>query len=192
MRTIRYWFTSDLHLGHHNIIRYVGRPFKDVNEMNDTLIRKWNERVQGDDIVFHAGDFCFKNSSGGKAGEGLIHKSTHYIDQLNGNIIFIKGNHDRNNSVKTIIDRIVIKYGTFFINIVHIPEHYDHNCSINFCGHIHEKWKFKRIYVPIEDKYVDLINVGVDQWNFYPVTFEEIYTVYRRWSKNIGKQEKQD
>lgn len=51
----RYW-TSDLHLGHVNIIRYCDRPFADVREMNDELIRRWNETVSSDDEVWVLGD----------------------------------------------------------------------------------------------------------------------------------------
>jgi calcineurin-like phosphoesterase family protein len=180
-----------MHLGHANIVKYCNRPFKDVQEMNEVLITKWNHRVKPGDTVFHNGDFCFKNSSGGKAGEGLIHKSTYYTSKLNGNIVFIKGNHDRNNSVRTIIDRIVIKYGPHFINITHVPENYDDNFAINFVGHVHEKWKMRRIYLPSQSEigYVDLINIGVDQWNFQPVTFEEIYNVYRAWSKTQKRKQ---
>lgn len=187
MIKIKYYFTADLHLGHHNIISYTKRPFKDVQEMNEVIITNWNNRVKPEDTVFHNGDFCFKNSAGGKTGEGLIHKSSYYTSKLNGNIVFIKGNHDRNNSVKTIIDRIVIKYGPHFVNITHIPENYDINFAINFVGHVHEKWKFRRVSNPYTNGYIDLINIGVDVWNFHPVTFEEIYNSYRYWNKQQKK-----
>ena len=56
-------FTSDLHLGHANIILTCGRNlescgenFAAVEEMNDFLIRKWNEKVKEDDIVYILGD----------------------------------------------------------------------------------------------------------------------------------------
>jgi calcineurin-like phosphoesterase family protein len=184
---VKYYWSADLHLGHANIVPYTHRPFKDVHEMNETLIKNWNSRVKPEDTVFHVGDFCFKNSAGGKSGEGMIHKASFYRDKLNGNIIFIKGNHDRNNSVKTIIDRIVIKYGPHYINCTHIPENYDSNFAINFVGHVHDKWKFRRIFTLDNEKFIDLINVGTDVWNFYPVTFEEIYNSYRSWSKHQRK-----
>jgi calcineurin-like phosphoesterase family protein len=159
--------------------------------MNEVLITNWNHRVREEDIVFHVGDFCFKNSAGGKPGEGMIHKASYYSSKLNGNIIYIKGNHDKNNSVRTVIDHIVIKYGPHYVNLVHVPENYDMNFSINFVGHVHEKWKFRRIYIPYLNRNVDLINVGVDQWGFKPMTFEEIYNVYRVWSKTQCKKPKE-
>lgn len=88
------YFTSDCHFSHGNIIKYCDRPFKDLDEMNNVLIKNWNERIKTEDTIFHIGDFCFRNSPGGKEGEGEINKAEFYRKQLNGNIIFIKGNHD--------------------------------------------------------------------------------------------------
>lgn len=189
MIKIRYWFTSDTHLGHSNIIKYCNRPFKDVYEMNEVLITNWNNRVREEDTIFVAGDFCFKNSAGGKDGEGMTHKASYYTSKLNGNKIFIKGNHDRNNSLKTIIERLVIKYGPHYVNITHIPDNYDENFAINFVGHVHEKWKFRRIQSGYYDNPVDLINIGVDVWDFQPISFEEIYNAYRRWVKDAKRRE---
>ena len=55
-----YWFTSDTHFGHKNIIEYCKRPFSSVEQMNEMLIKKWNNKVKVDDIVFHLGDFSFR------------------------------------------------------------------------------------------------------------------------------------
>lgn len=179
---MHYWFTSDFHLGHSNIIHYCNRPFKSLDEMNTTIIANHNQRVKSEDIVFYAGDFCFRNSAGGKKGEGEIYKSDHYINQLNGRFVFIKGNHDRNNSLKTIIEKLVISYGGKRINIVHNPIHADSTYSINFVGHVHNNWIFRKL----NDK-SDMINVGVDVWGFKPVTFEEIMKKYHQWKKSLHK-----
>ena len=179
---MNYWFTSDYHLGHQNIIKYCDRPFKSLLHMNRTIIKNHNERVKKDDIVFHIGDFCFRNTLGGKVGEGVITKSKEWEEQLNGQIIHIQGNHDRNNSTKTIIQKLVIKYGGKKINLVHNPAHSDINYSLNFCGHVHQLWKFKR--AEYADKITDIINVGIDVWKFRPVKFEEIMKEYYRWRNN--------
>ena len=165
---MKYWFTSDYHFGHANIIKYCNRPFKSVNEMNEKMIANHNSRVSEDDVVFFLGDFCFRNSKGGKPGEGELEKYRTYSDRLNGNIIFIRGNHDNNNSMKTCIKNAVIELGGKEMYLVHSPSDYNPEYEINIVGHVHEKWKHKKIGNTI------LINVGVDVWDFKPIDIQEI------------------
>lgn len=181
---MNYWFSSDFHLGHANIIKYCDRPFKSLKQMNETLIKRFNERVNPEDLVFFLGDFCFKNSKNSvHRGEGDIHNANYYKEKLNcKNIVFIKGNHDRNNSLKTPIERLVIRLGGKRINLVHNPAHADLNYEINFVGHVHNLFEIKRIKKGLG--YTDLINVSVDVWNFYPASFEEIMKKYYQWKKN--------
>ena len=79
------WFTSDLHFGHRNVIKFCNRPFEDEKVMGKQLINNWNETVSKDDIVFVLGDtFWFNDSRSIKK----------ILDQLNGTIYLIPGNHD--------------------------------------------------------------------------------------------------
>ncbi len=172
------WFSADDHFGHGNIIKYCNRPFKDSNDMNSSLIRNWNQRVKPEDTVFHVGDFCFQRNN-----QSL--KAEYWEKQLNGKIIHIKGNHDKNNSTKTIIERLVIRYGGKLINLVHNPEYADINYDINFTGHVHEKWSFKRIRRG--EDFTDCINVGVDVNKFMPVSFNELISKYKNWLRNSQK-----
>ena len=89
------WFTSDTHFYHSNIIGFCKRPFKNVEDMNETLIENWNRVVGQDDIVFHLGDFCL----GGSA------EWTKILDRLNGKIYLIMGNHDLKNIRQGYINR---------------------------------------------------------------------------------------
>jgi len=80
------FITSDTHFGHKNIIKYSNRPFVDKWEMDKELIRRWNEKVpERGAIVYHLGDFMFGRS-------GRAHE---ILNQLNGTIRFMKGNHDK-------------------------------------------------------------------------------------------------
>ena len=79
-------FTSDLHFGHENVIRFDGRPFSTVEEMDNELIRRWNEKVAPGDLVYVLGDFIWKSRNDDAA---------ELIRSLHGQIILIKGNHDR-------------------------------------------------------------------------------------------------
>jgi calcineurin-like phosphoesterase family protein len=97
------FFISDLHTFHKNIIQFDDRPFKDLDEMHFELIKRWNDVVSDDDIVFHLGDLSFGRSESAKW----------FVHSLNGKIHHIMGNHDR---MKDIIklDRFeaVYEYGT--------------------------------------------------------------------------------
>jgi calcineurin-like phosphoesterase family protein len=172
------YFTSDTHFGHENIIRYCNRPFKSLKEMDSTIIKNWNSKIKEEDTIFFLGDFCFRKSS--EAPEGKLFE--HYKSQLKGQIIFVQGNHDKNNGNKSIIQKIGIAYGGRKINLVHNPEFIDLRYDINFVGHVHNLWRFKRIRR--DNHIVDCINIGVDVWDFKPVTINEIMSKYIRWSKN--------
>lgn len=79
------FFTSDTHFGHARIIELCNRPFKDVSHMNAEIIRRWNNVVDSDDIVFHLGDVAL----------GPIDESLSLVSSLNGYKILVNGNHDR-------------------------------------------------------------------------------------------------
>ena len=89
--------------------------------------------------------------------------------RLNGKFIFVQGNHDNNNSLKTIITKMYLYYGGKDICMTHNPEHADPSVPFNFCGHVHEKYKIKRL-----NENSLIINFSVDVWDFYPVSFKQI------------------
>lgn len=83
------WIISDTHFNHANIIKYADRPFTTKEEMNEELVRRWNETVAPDDVVYHLGDVVF----GGKnIKEGILKR-------LNGYKILRLGNHDDRTTV---------------------------------------------------------------------------------------------
>lgn len=175
------WVTSDHHFGHVNVIKYCDRPFRTVEDMDQTMIDRWNEVVRPGDTVYHLGDFAF-----GK-GEALAE----YRRRLCGDVILIRGNHDRRSRAKLLeagFQDVVSSYAlawarpelrgaalerarlppTAAILLQHRPlenaafraSGYSHH----FCGHVHDLWATQyggRI-----------VNVGVDQWDFRPVSVE--------------------
>jgi calcineurin-like phosphoesterase family protein len=80
------WFTADTHWWHRAILKpdYSGRPFRDVEEMNEVMIANWNTLVQPTDVVFHLGDFAM---AGPKS-------ATNVARRLNGRKFIVYGNHD--------------------------------------------------------------------------------------------------
>lgn len=79
------WFTSDLHFGHKNIVKYENRPFNDVDEMNRALVDRWNRTVGPGDTVWIIGDFAM----------GKIVDNLPIAKDLNGEKLLVPGNHDR-------------------------------------------------------------------------------------------------
>ena len=173
------WFSSDLHLGHHNIIKYSNRPFKDVYHMHENFVRNFNERVKEDDTVIFVGDFCFKNSKNGKVGQGTPKTAKEWLKDYNGQWIFVKGNHDGNNSLNTPITKLYLKFGGERICVVHKPEEAEDRFRINLVGHVHHAWKIKRLY---DNSF--MYNVGVDANNYKPVNITEIIRGVNQFKKN--------
>lgn len=180
------FITGDFHLGHFNCIRYDNRPFSSLNHMNNEIIRRCNERVKDYDTIIHNGDFCFRNSPNGKLGEGVPIKSEEYIKQLKGRWIFVRGNHDRSNSVDTKIERLVLKIGGIYINICHKPDDAiiedSHYYPLNLTAHVHTTWKTKEIIK--NGKFSLMINVGATTNNFYPYSFDELKAIWDKWIHN--------
>jgi len=152
-----YWFTSDTHFNHKNIIEYCKRPFKTVEQMNEALIKKWNAKVMKDDIVFHMGDFIWKEYW------NIKHR-------LNGTVILIQGNHDEDN--RSAIKQMTITFNHKDWVLTHIPFE-EHIPDLCLCGHVHSAWKYKKYGHKI------MINVGVDVWNFEPISMKQILDFIR-------------
>ena len=83
-RDFNIFVISDTHFCHENIIKYCDRPFKNVHEMNNYMIQKWNSVVGKHDLVIHCGDVVL----------GPNDVAEKVLKQLNGRKYLIKGNHD--------------------------------------------------------------------------------------------------
>lgn len=162
------FYTSDTHFFHRNVIDYCKRPFSSVEEMNQEMIRRWNSTVNPSDTVFHLGDFSF----------GKRTLTREVLDQLHGDIILIVGNHD-SSRIRPLFKKTFLQWNTKMANQDVTLSHYPFE-DLRFPerspknerqwllhGHVHSGWKQK-------DK---MINVGVDVWDFYPVSETQIISL---------------
>ena len=165
-----YYFTADSHFGDDRLNLY-GRDllFKTSKECDEHIIKKWNETVKPDDVVFHLGDVSMTR-------EGL-----ELVKRLNGTKYLIKGNYDKADETAKyeVSDGLLLKYFDrveeyFAIKIkidetserifmVHEPEKAKEE-MFNIVGHIHGLWKVQR----------NMINVGLDAWHFCPASLDQI------------------
>lgn len=178
-------FTSDLHFGHENVLKFDNRPFADVDEMDAELMRRWNAKVGKADLVYVLGDMIWKTRNGDAAD---------LIRSLNGQIILIKGNHDRflhNAKAKALLAGVedyddicvTLEDGTprrCILSHYFIPMYNGHRYNaIHLHGHSHfteeadieidMAAKLNKMGIPNE-----IYNVGCMYWNYEPVTLDEI------------------
>lgn len=172
------WFWSDTHFGHGKIIEYCNRPFTSLIEMDLTLIRNFNERVDENDLCFFLGDFCMKKST--EASDAPQKAFDYYRNQLKcKNIIFCEGNHDSNNGTKTPIHSMVIEHGGSKIFLTHNPKHANEDYKFNYTGHCHgNRGVFNKL-----GKKSSVVDISVDCWNFFPVNINDISQEYSDWLK---------
>lgn len=156
------FFTADTHFNHRNIIEYCTRGFRTAKEMNNFIIKRWNEKVSPRDTVYHLGDFGL-DSQNGKQLAAIREK-------LNGRIILILGNHDCEISQRKWKDLIKIDE---IVTELELPDFYirhhppvKYHLSPTICGHVHNLWKI--------NKELNAVNIGVDVRNYYPLSYAEI------------------
>lgn len=193
-----YWFTSDTHFGHANIIKYTERKpwyhpedfdengkwisskvkMRRANEMDVDLIANWNRVVKPSDQVFHLGDFAFVKDA--YEGEKIVRR-------LNGQITLIKGNHDRTNMIKRmgfaathkLLEWRAPTNPPHLITMCHHPMlmwRDSHLMQWHFHGHTHG-------LLPESNDRLS-IDVGVDCWNYTPVSLEVLVERFRIKEEN--------
>lgn len=170
------WFTSDLHLSHQRTFLYEPRGFTSPEEMAEAIVERWNSVVKPEDTVYNLGDLVLNDADA----------ATPYLQALNGNQVWLVGNHDTLNKIEKITSscpRIhllgtpqtsyatVIKNGKWGFYLSHYPtcvgdfEEYKRLCCI--CGHSHTKDRW-------QDWNKMCYHVEMDAHNCYPVNIEEI------------------
>lgn len=134
-------FTSDLHFFHKNICKFSGRPWT-YEENTDKLIEIWNKNVGKGDTCWHLGDFFFVGKNKGQ-------KCRDVLEQLNGTIRCIQGNHDpydlmtdllKSGHIETLDKMKEIKINKTKVVLCHYPMvvwNQSHRGSIQLHGHCH-------------------------------------------------------
>lgn len=174
------YMSSDFHFQHHRDFIYGPRGFESAEEMNETILKNFNEILRPDDTLYVLGDICL----GGGSYENAA-KNKNLIESLNGNLKIILGNHDtlkrielyescRNVEVLGYAD--MLKYGKYHFYLSHFPtltSNWDTDKplkqrTINLCGHSHTKnrwqdWDKGPIY-----------HVELDAHANFPVSIEQI------------------
>lgn len=161
------FITSDTFLGRKNIIDIFKRPFKSLDEMNETIIEKWNSKVAKDDIVYHLGNFFWDPIT-----------ATDYIEYINGNIIMFPTQNDL--ASLELSKSHPEKMQIFSSNILELPDigivlgHYpmeDWNGKTQGTVHAHgHSLEYKTDFT--KKKRVNCIS---DYWDFYPVNIDAIF-----------------
>ena len=166
------YFTSDLHLGHKNIIKYTDRPFSNVETMNKILIDNYNDVVKQDDTVYILGDLTYRAKKT---------ETYNLIKKLNGRKILIRGNHDikyDESLFEKISDFEVIQYNRKKFCLMHDPMVSwpgSNHGSIQLHGHVHSTMHDNIINI---NNKVYRYDVGVDANNYYPVSIDDVLSIF--------------
>lgn len=158
------YYMADPHFGHAKIISICGRPYTSLDEMNEALLSNILERVGADDDLWVIGDFAYKES--GQAIKDIF-------SRIPGRKHLVPGNHD-SKRVKalpwtSVTDAIHAMNDTEKRRFVlcHYPMvtwNQSRHGVLNLFGHVHNNWAGSR----------NSINLGVDLWDFRPVTGDEV------------------
>ena len=188
-RFVNRFVISDTHFGHTNSWEKFKladgsplRPFTSTEEMDETMIERWNAKVKPTDTVYHLGDVVINK------------KYLHLVSRLNGRKILVRGNHDifgdddyynvgfeQIHGVRVFVDKFILS---------HIPLHPDcvtERFRVNVHGHLHaNQVKLSAIDMDTNatKKYIDprYLCVCVEQTDFTPLHFDEVEArILKQW-----------
>ena len=157
------FFTADTHFGDPRLLRIDKRPFRTIPEHDEVLVARWNETVTPEDEVWHLGDFA-------------LHVRRERIEELlsalNGRKHLITGNNDGPATLAAMGWESVAPYAELNLEghglvLCHYAFRTWKNMGrgwIDLHGHSHGKLK------PQTRQF----DVGVDAWDYRPVTIETV------------------
>ena len=182
------YYISDTHFRDQKIFDKCKRPFKSLEDMERTIVTKWNARVKDDDIVYVLGDIGKDDDS----------STIDIFKELKGHKHLIIGNHDhemiediKNSNVFESIKFIdLIMDGEYKVCICHYPlmdwMEFNRNGLLVY-GHIHNKTEKNGYAYKLMKEYYSTLpayNCGVDVIDFEPKTLKELITL-----KEVNKDE---
>ena len=160
------FFTSDLHLFHEGIIGHCKRPFRNVPEMDETLIQNWNAAVPANGEVFVLGDMFWR---------GDAEKCAAIMARLNGRKWLIAGNHDNFTWEEYLAmgfedarDYLELSFGWQRVVCCHYPIlewNGFYRGAWHLHGHVHGRGSHFSFRV---------LDVGVDANDYFPLPWREI------------------
>jgi calcineurin-like phosphoesterase family protein len=187
---------SDLHFNSENIIKYCNRPFANADVARDEMIRRWNEKVNEQDTVYVLGDFIM----------GAPETVPAILNQLNGHIVLVRGNHDTRRKLAIyaqypekieVHDIFYREFNGLWLVMYHFPmtdEGFldmvvqDNSEVVVLHGHVHDK-------NPFFNERNHVFNVSADVTDFAPVPLTVIHGMVKRhfietgvW-REVGKEE---
>ena len=164
------WFITDTHFGHANFLTFLDdqgkniRKFDSVQDMDDCMITRWNERIKPEDRVYHLGDVGSDPQTNARI-----------LPMLNGSKRLLLGNHDTikgdlENYFKKITMWRIFKEYDFVCS--HLPLRDDSmwNITFNVHGHIHQH----------QEPSLRHMNICVEKTDYKPLHLDEILTELTR------------
>ena len=170
------FLVSDTHFGHAGVCRFTHpddatvklRPWDNADEMDEEMIRRWNDRVRPTDKVYHLGDVVINR------------KALKTLHRLNGDKVLIRGNHDIFPDVeyREYFRELRAYHVMNGMILSHIPIHPESlgRFGVNIHGHLHAS----RVKMAPVGKYgIPVIDpryhcVCVEQTDFTPILFEDV------------------
>lgn len=179
------FLVSDTHFGHTGVCKFLRedgvtklRPWDNPQEMDEDLVKRWNETVRPTDKVYHLGDVVINR------------KALSIMHRLNGDKVLIKGNHDifRLEEYTEHFRDIRAYHVMNGLILSHIPVHeqqlYRFGCNIH--GHLHSNRVMKIDQYGVSKIDPRYFNVSVEQIDFRPILFEDVIQRIKDQGGTVG------
>ena len=176
------FLTSDTHFGHAGVCHFKGkdgvtklRPWDNSDEMDEEMVKRWNERVKPTDKIYHLGDVVINR------------KAMSIMRRLNGDKVLIRGNHDifRDDEYRTYFRELRAYHVLNGMILSHIPLHEASlgRFGVNIHGHLHSSRVKKARGIDArtgatlysDENDIRYHCVCVEQTDFTPILLEDVY-----------------